>query len=201
MADIDYRKACEVPAPQGRCNDDCVGTEKCPDDKCVLKQDQIGTATDREVARMQHVVNNLPVDARIRLQSSPAPQPEPEDYPRPAITRLREIFKELQTPGSVTHDQWEWQDAEFCVEVLNALLQNRDTVIGTLERELVAARLRADSAVHQLEDMRDKRDALQQKIDRMIEAQSDAEKVCDEMIDNLRHNVGEIKKAQKHKQQ
>lgn len=66
MADIE---------PRGRCNDDCVGTEKCPDDKCVLKQ-EIGTATDREVARMQHVVNNLPVDARVRLQSAPAPQPE-----------------------------------------------------------------------------------------------------------------------------
>jgi hypothetical protein len=77
---------------------------------------------------------------------------EPEDSPSPAINRLREIFKELQTPGSITHDQWEWQDAEMCVEVLNAL-------IGALERELVAANLRADSAVHQLEDMRDKRDA------------------------------------------
>jgi hypothetical protein len=91
------KKACEVPESQGRCNDDCVGTEKCPDDKCVLKQDRIGMATDREVARMQHVVNNLPVDARVRLQSAPAPQPQeaaPEQGEQPidprTIAQLRQ---------------------------------------------------------------------------------------------------------------
>lgn len=40
-----------------------------------------------------------------------------------------------------------------------------ERTVAVFQQQLAAAKLRADSAVHQLEDMRDKRDELQQQVE------------------------------------
>lgn len=44
--------------------------------------------------------------------------------PKEAAEGLREIFKELQDPETGFHDQWDWMNAEFFVDVLEAYLKD-----------------------------------------------------------------------------
>ena len=47
--------------------------------------------------------------------------------PDEAITRLRQIHSEAQDK---LHDQWEWMDAEYCVEVLKSTIDIQRAIIS-----------------------------------------------------------------------
>ena len=47
--------------------------------------------------------------------------------PDEAITRLRQIHSEVQDKF---HDQWDWMDAEYCVEVLKSTIDIQRAIIS-----------------------------------------------------------------------
>ena len=47
--------------------------------------------------------------------------------PDEAIIRLRQIHSEVQDK---LHDQWEWMDAEYCVEVLKSTIDKQRGIIS-----------------------------------------------------------------------
>ena len=47
--------------------------------------------------------------------------------PDEAITRLRQIHSEVQDKF---HDQWDWMDAEYCVEVLQSTIDIQRAIIS-----------------------------------------------------------------------
>jgi len=61
--------------------------------------------------------------------------------PDEAITRLRQIHSEVQDKF---HDQWDWMDAEHCVEVLQSTIDKQRGTISWVRKQPVMVSMDRD---------------------------------------------------------